>query len=203
MAKYKSKSIVCTRKGIRRKTKRRPKQDTISKHGYEERNKSLKSLGYESYWHYLNGDIWPVVREMAFKEKGRTCISCQAYATQIHHASYDMRTLAGSDLTHLHPVCRSCHESAEFPDGVRSHKLQANRKLGIQGPSERREGRERRKYERQEEARSAFNRTTRSVRRAINKQFGPGRHGMSMRKLSRKYDLPMNTIRMILGKAVR
>ena len=206
MSHYKSSSIVMASKGLVRKHKSRTKakesDTTISQHGYTERNRNLKELGFDSYWHYLKSDMRGLIRIETFKAKGRECVSCQQDATQIHHASYDMKTLVGADLTHLHPVCRTCHQNAEMDDGLKTHKRKANHRLGVSG-DERLEKREVRKRKRQESAQKQLDRLAPSLRSTIKKQFGRGSSGLSMRQLAKKHNLPRNTVRMILGWKVR
>jgi len=122
----------------------------ISKHGYTERNKNLKALGFGCYSEYIKSDMWKMIRKIAFESNGKLCVACGRRATQLHHSSYDLRTLAGSDLTHLHPVCKECHESAEICDGIKSHHKTANSIIGVSTPSPRQQGAERKRIERKE-----------------------------------------------------
>lgn len=133
-----------------KRVKIKPPPSPESQHGYTERNKNLMSLGFRSYGEYIHSEMWKLIRGLAFDAHGTRCVSCNSRATQIHHSSYDMRTLAGSDLTHLHPVCGACHEAAEILDTAKAHHATANAALGVDGPSEREQGRIRRQYERDE-----------------------------------------------------
>lgn len=133
-----------------------------SKHGYTVRNLNLRSLGFRSYGEYIRSEMWKLIRGLAFEANGTKCVSCDARATQIHHASYDLRTLTGADLTHLHPVCGKCHEAAEIVDGAKAHHKAANATLGVEGKSQQDQARERRKLERSS---MKFVETTRSKRR--------------------------------------
>lgn len=110
---------------------KRPSSSTKSQHGYTVRNLNLKALGFRSYDHYLNSDIWKEVKRLAFAAHGTQCCRCGGEATQIHHSSYDLKTLAGSDLSHLHPICRPCHEAAEVSADGKEHFADANRNLGL------------------------------------------------------------------------
>lgn len=94
-------------------------------HSYEDRNAILKELGFGSYRHYLNSDIWRIVREMVFRVKGRKCFLCGREATQIHHNRYHVNDLIGKRLKYINPVCRDCHEEIEFRDGKKSTLRQA------------------------------------------------------------------------------
>ncbi len=80
---------------------------------YSERDKNLRRLGYRDYATYLRSDKWADIRERAFKRWGEDCL-CTYPATAVHHAQYDLETLAGGDLSHLYPICSSCHEQCEF-----------------------------------------------------------------------------------------
>ena len=125
-----------------------PPPSLKSKHGYTVRNQNLRSLGFRSYGEYIHSEMWTLIRGLAFEANGKKCVSCNSKATQIHHASYDLRTLVGADLTHLHPVCGKCHEAAEIVDGDKTHHKAANATLGVEGKSQKDQGRERRKLER-------------------------------------------------------
>jgi hypothetical protein len=126
----------------------KPPRSPKSNHGYTVRNENLRSLGFRSYGEYIHSDMWKLIRGLAFEANGTTCVSCNATATQIHHASYDLRTLAGSDMTHLHPVCGKCHEAAEIVDGDKTHHKAANATLGVRGLTEGQQRRERIKLDR-------------------------------------------------------
>lgn len=120
--------------GTKARIKRKPQpKPAKSKHGYSARNRNLLALGFQSYRHYLKSDLWAEVRRLAFAEHGRKCRKCGAPATDMHHARYDMATLVGSDLTHLHPLCRDCHEAAEVQGSRKTNIAEANSRLGIKG----------------------------------------------------------------------
>ena len=135
-----------SKKGVRLKKPPSP----FSKHGYTERNKNLLALGFRSYAEYLNSEMWKIIRGLAFEKHGTSCVSCEKRATQLHHSSYDMKTLAGADLSHLHPVCKQCHEAAEIVDGEKASHKNANEKIGLQTPSKRQQAKIRVEYERVE-----------------------------------------------------
>ena len=125
-----------------------PPRSPKSQHGYTVRNLNLKSLGFRSYGEYIHSEMWKLIRGLAFAANGTKCVSCPAKATQIHHSSYDMKTLTGADLTHLHPVCSKCHEADEIVAGDKAHHKEANANLGVKGMSEREQGIDRKKLER-------------------------------------------------------
>lgn len=125
-----------------------PPRSPKSKHGYTVRNENLRCLGFRSYGEYINSSMWLLIRGLVFEANGTKCVSCDAKATQIHHSSYDLRTLTGADLTHLHPVCGKCHEAAEIVAGEKAHHNAANATLGVQGKSYREQRLGRNKLER-------------------------------------------------------
>jgi hypothetical protein len=129
----------------------------VSQHGYTERNKNLLALGFRSYGEYLKSEMWSTIRKLAFAENGAKCVVCGRAATQIHHSSYDLRTLVGSNLKCLHPVCSTCHESAEIVSGEKVHHATANESIGVSTPSPDAQACVRRQYERtaKEQARRA------------------------------------------------
>lgn len=78
---------------------------------YESFEQRLAGLGFATYADYLNSALWKGIRSRVYGTKGRICIRCKSHrATQIHHAQYDVETLAGRCILHLIPICRSCHE---------------------------------------------------------------------------------------------
>lgn len=105
-----------------------------SKHGYRVRDTNLLALGFKSYAAYLKVSMWAIVRDLAFEKNGRVCINCKGHATQIHHSSYDLKTLVGSCLDYLHPVCRDCHEAAEVGENGKVSFYKANRAMGLSAP---------------------------------------------------------------------
>lgn len=89
----------------------------------------LKSLGFNSYKAYLASPLWAYVREAVFALKGRTCSLCGQYATQAHHNRYNRKGMMGKKLTHIHPLCRACHEKVEFTRGKKLDLNAAARKF--------------------------------------------------------------------------
>jgi hypothetical protein len=88
---------------------------------YADRDATLRSLGFASYFAYTHGALWRIVRERALAVNGRECRRCGRLAVQVHHASYLREVLTGEDVSPLWPVCRSCHRHASLrPDGVRA-----------------------------------------------------------------------------------
>ena len=82
--------------------------------GYKERTKSLNILKYGSYKSYLQGKEWCSIRKWVVSLYGGRCSFCTHDYNEIHHAKYDVDTLVGNTLHHLHPVCHDCHQYGEF-----------------------------------------------------------------------------------------
>lgn len=184
--------------------RRKPRKRKLSsKHGYTERNKNLLAIGFGSYWEYLNSDMWKIIRAMVFETKGRKCVSCSSAASQVHHAAYDMETLVGSNLERLHPVCKSCHEAAEIDAGVKRHKDEANKTLGVEGLTDKEERRSRSREAAIENTRKQMKKVPKEIRAEIVRRFGRGKNGESMRNLASSFGLPKNVVRMILGWKIR
>ena len=80
---------------------------------YETRLKALKTLGYSTYHEYLLSDIWTKIRATHLKNLPN-CFVCNKLATEIHHASYDVKVLTGENLYSLHSICRDCHFAGEY-----------------------------------------------------------------------------------------
>lgn len=105
-----------------------------SQHGYTIRNQNLKALGFNSYKHYLNSQMWLEIRKLAFAKHGTHCFKCGQHATELHHSSYDLKTLSGATLEFIHPICRECHLAAEVDENGKVHFVDANRSLSLPVP---------------------------------------------------------------------
>ena len=80
---------------------------------YQQREESLRVLGFSSYEQYLSSPIWYFLRKMVMKSSRGMCRGCYINkATQVHHMSYSPRVLLGHRLEKLVPVCAMCHEMA-------------------------------------------------------------------------------------------
>jgi cytochrome c553 len=84
---------------------------------YASRQRNLKAMGFSTYAEYLASDLWKQVRARVFAAKGRRCVACSNPAEQVHHNRYHANDLSGKQIRYLVPVCRSCHEAAEFEGG--------------------------------------------------------------------------------------
>lgn len=84
---------------------------------YGIRSASLSDAGYASYEEYLASDKWAKIRRRILKMDRWTCRMCGEVATEVHHTSYRRTAILGTDASHLHSLCRGCHELAEFVDG--------------------------------------------------------------------------------------
>jgi hypothetical protein len=88
--------------------------DQRLKNTYQERSLHLAALGFLSYKAYLGSKLWKTIRTRVLDQFNYRCEYCSNEATQVHHSSYDMATLKGETLKHLHPVCNTCHEQGEY-----------------------------------------------------------------------------------------
>ena len=83
-----------------------------------ERARSLRILGLASYPDYLASDLWRSIRSRVLRRDGHRCRTCPKKATQVHHQSYGMSAMDGTDISSLYSLCRDCHEAIELcPDG--------------------------------------------------------------------------------------
>lgn len=73
-----------------------------------ELRRNLSTLGFASYAQYQRSVTWKAIRKLVLERDANTC-KCGEPATQVHHSQYDMLTLLGKNLTHLHSACASCH----------------------------------------------------------------------------------------------
>jgi len=96
---------------------------------YQQRNENLKLLGFDNYRQYLRSSKWKRIRKEVFLLKGKRCTGCGNLATAIHHTRYNISTLKGLNLTHLHPICNSCHNKIEFDNGDKLSLKQSNKKF--------------------------------------------------------------------------
>ena len=74
--------------------------------------KAFMSLGFENYADYLASPLWRKIRAQVLSSSHSTCQCCGAHATQVHHFSYDLQYMDGSDSKALIPICESCHHKA-------------------------------------------------------------------------------------------
>jgi len=86
---------------------------------YRERNRVIRSMGFNDYAEYLLSDLWKGVRSQVLSERP-FCEGCGKDATQVHHSAYRKKNLEGRDLRRLHSVCGGCHFSAEISQSGRS-----------------------------------------------------------------------------------
>lgn len=83
---------------------------------YDRRNRFLKVLGFNSYSHYLNSEMWATIRNLILRRDGGKCVVCKAPAVNVHHNSYEMDVLIGKETKQLVSLCRKHHEEAEFDE---------------------------------------------------------------------------------------
>ena len=88
---------------------------------YARRNRTLLELGFRSYQDYLRSDLWQAIRLRILGGWQREC-RCGKTAFEVHHTSYSRAVLLGEDQSGLLPVCRECHQRAEY-SGCRKRPL--------------------------------------------------------------------------------
>lgn len=79
---------------------------------YAERSREVRRLGFSTYKAYLQSDLWKTIRRRVLQRNG-DCRRCGVVATQVHHASYDRKTMTGETINSLIPCCSRCHRTAE------------------------------------------------------------------------------------------
>lgn len=57
-----------------------------------------------------------MIRNIALYRDGYQCRICTAKATSVHHISYDVDVMYGSNLSPLVSLCDPCHEKIEFDE---------------------------------------------------------------------------------------
>jgi hypothetical protein len=105
-----------------RATKRRPAQKRKKRKGpvrsYSGRAEVLRAMGFSSYRDYLASALWKRIRARVLRLHP-FCYMCGKAAQQVHHKSYDEKTMRGRSLRQLLSVCRSCHVAIELEDGAK------------------------------------------------------------------------------------
>ena len=95
---------------------------------YEERQKSLRALGYETYDSYLTSKMWYTIRYRVLYRDYYKCRVCEKHASQVHHGSYDLDSMTGRNLSQLFSVCADCHTNLEF-DGSKKRVASEVKKI--------------------------------------------------------------------------
>lgn len=109
---------------------------------YSMRAESLKLLGFTSYKQYLSSPLWSKVKVEVLK-KSQHCFRCHRIAKTLHHASYDVETMAGRDHSRLFSICMGCHKRAEInSNNEKKTLLSANKTLGLIGDDDQWTGRQ-------------------------------------------------------------
>lgn len=99
---------------------------------YAMRNIVLADMGYTSYEEYLKSKLWVRIRKKVLAKTQGKCSVCRDPANEVHHTSYDRKTLEGKNLKRLRPLCRSCHDIGEFnTEGKKMTLHQANQRLEL------------------------------------------------------------------------
>lgn len=81
---------------------------------YQDRNKTLKSMGYKTYDLYLSSRVWWYIRQRVMTRDRGMCQICPRKATVVHHLNYSLTTLSGNDDDGLISLCGHCHGKIEF-----------------------------------------------------------------------------------------
>jgi len=81
---------------------------------YDERNETLKLIGYSSYKEYLDSPDWLKIREECLARDNHECVACGSPASQVHHMDYHIRTILGLRPWRLASICGKCHEAIEW-----------------------------------------------------------------------------------------
>jgi len=97
---------------------------------YRERNRILRSRGYNTYAEYLKSELWQSIRARVLAQS-RECYACGGYANQAHHHSYRKPDLDGRDIRRISPICHRCHKIIEFRerDDEKLNPAQATAKM--------------------------------------------------------------------------
>lgn len=93
-------------------------------HTYADRNRTLRSIGYNTYKDYLNSDLWKRIRERALREHGDKCRLCESPVQVFHHRGYGKAVLLGYEIKQLVPLCSKCHTKVEFWPNKKKRTLQ-------------------------------------------------------------------------------
>ena len=96
---------------------------------YEDRDKLLLEMGYDSYNSYLLSPLWQGIKVRQIC-RCRTCMVCGEKMEVVHHTSYDRKVLEGKTKSGLVSLCHRCHKLIEFNKAGRKRTLKsANKKL--------------------------------------------------------------------------
>ena len=99
---------------------------------YWERDRLLKSLGFDSYRDYLNSGLWKKeIRPKVMQRDKGMCCKCgkndRDDSMCVHHTKYTEDNLSGKSLDNMVCVCAGCHYRAEFTrKGKKKSLAQAN-----------------------------------------------------------------------------
>lgn len=105
------------RPDARKPPKKRAKEGKGPVVDYGRRDEILRAMGYGSYADYLRSPLWAKIRRRVFGRDEGKCRICGKHGEQVHHQSYDIRTLKGKTIKRLLLLCRKCHEEVEM-DGL-------------------------------------------------------------------------------------
>lgn len=95
---------------------------------YEERDKTLREMGYSDYKAYLKSPLWRDISERVLKTQP-TCRVCGRPSEVVHHRSYYRTVLEGTLDSLLVALCHDCHHHIEFDEGHKTSVRGANVRL--------------------------------------------------------------------------
>ena len=110
---------------------------------YEDRNRELGLLGFDSYDEYLNSQLWDLIRRSVLYRDHCECrnLYCpnaprakrkaKPRRKQVHHLGYTRATLLGINPAALVTLCTTCHRKCEFC-GKRKLTLEESLALTVQ-----------------------------------------------------------------------
>jgi hypothetical protein len=113
--------------------KRSKKVVAVKPIDYERRNYHLSILGFNSYAHYLNSEMWQTIRQTVLTRDSHKCVVCSRKASEVHHNSYEIDVLIGKKLEFLVSLCRHHHEKIEFEETTKRDLIGAREALKKEG----------------------------------------------------------------------
>jgi len=116
--------------GVKRKSRTKKQRRAIAKDNssstYKRRDESLLTMGFLTYAAYLESPLWKSIRKLVLERCGKCC-ACGLNASQVHHTTYAMAVLEGTDIGGLLPICAACHHRIEFrKDGSKCSLQESN-----------------------------------------------------------------------------
>lgn len=96
---------------------------------YEQRDRILQELGFNSYELYLLSPLWKSIRLKQFCRHNK-CLICNGKAEVVHHTTYRKKVLEGKSHAGLVSLCHACHQLIEIAENGWKRTLKSsNEKL--------------------------------------------------------------------------